>query len=1690
MKKIISSILSVILAFSILLSLVPITSFAEEIQPMSLTVVSESAATGSEVSVEIKLENNPGISSLVFDVGFDENLSLKAVELNSDLFGDYVTTPEPYSNPQTVSLISPFKEVRENGTVATMTFSVSENAEDNYEAPITLNYDRENVFDGDTNNVNLVINNGNIKIFHGVPGDINKDKAVNNKDAILLFRYVAGWKNLDVDYGALDVNGDGSVNNKDAITLFRYVAKWPGIKPTRGFVCNHELEKTEAENPTCSEEGNIAYWHCEKCGKYFGNETATSVITLADTVISALGHDVVIDEAVPATYDKCGWTEGSHCARCNEILVPQEEIPKLKTEQYSITFDIANGDTYLASQIIENPNPKYYSSEIGLTLKSISVPGYKFLGWYDLPYGTNAEIVKKIPEGSKGNIELYAHWTKEKYHVNFDTPDVNVEYTDPDDGTILKNQAVYYVDSGLALINPEWYGYTFIGWSNDSGFIVDRIKPGTIGEITLHANWTSNRNRTVSKTKYGEPQIIENNINGQFLFVYDIGTVENVVLNQIEYIGNSQKIEIDSEYQVSNYISQDDARKTANVISNATTRSSGWTLSKDWNNVFQTGTSEGYSKGISTERVDFEGNTVGGKYFVSNSEGGSSYSSTECGASQSTSAKITMDKSKGLGFTYDTATEKYADTSLGVKNETELSAGVSLPVKVAKVEAGAKNTTTLEADLDSGRKDNTAFHIDGTQSSYVGTVNQNEQSSFYNALVGSDSNWNTTSGYESSYSSSRSTTVSNAIAEEITKVSSYNISEATGGADSKHEEVGGTDTRSEEYSTSYIYSQGNTNTTSKRIKFTSDRPGYYRLVEAGTVHTFGVVGYDVATSSYFTYTYNVLDNERHEYLDYSKDNARFDDCENGIIDFEIPFEVCEYVSSICGATDGMEYGLDNIVTGFDSSKCPNFDGTVLVPEYYSVDNLDNTYSAYKTIGINPHTFKGNKDIKKVVLPIYVKEIPDGAFEGCSNLESIIAFGVTKIGNYAFKGCTNLKKFYVDNKIDYLGKNAFCDVSEIGITAKNSTVADSGIESGAKKLTLNLTYLEDSYDNRTIEIDDNYEYFALISAEKSNGINTEKTYSNLEINSEAEETFISNIIFENNTRTPLKFNSKTVTLNRVNVKNSGGISLVLLADDVNLKLFGNVELSSKTGKTLLSKNVSLSKASTTIASDLTVKGNHYICTNLRNAAMEKFINGALIVIDIEEFNKMLNTGVITFEPCSGFVSEKSKVIEYGEGYGNLPIPTRDNYIFDGWYTEDGEKITSESIFNANSKTTLYAHWIANVHIVTFNANGGNCTEVNREVDSGTIIGELPVPVRDGFDFLGWFTDETEGIEVTSETEINEDMTLFAHWAWKPYSVTWENGTGYSITVTRTSSNNPDASIGILSNGANVFFGDKLSVSYSADATHKITTRGKEQITVTGDVTSEDIYLSVDSITVTYSIKYITDGGNSLGSSTVTEIFGSSKKIVPPKKDGYGLPNPITVKFNTITPKTIVFVYRKEQIAYSDPFIGCMETIEICDDGVHITGWAYNQNNPNQQLYVLAEGLSGGSTTNILRTVNGKTGYFGFDFKVGGTGGKLHLIAIGGDTQRYISGFTDFAEKHIITYNANGGSNAPESSYSIGPWNEEYGAVYACITYKEPVRSGYTFVGWSTSPNGSVNYLPGSVYCTPSNVTLYAIWEKNQ
>ncbi len=102
-----------------------------------------------------------------------------------------------------------------------------------------------------------------------------------------------------------------------------------GVEGVRTYTCSCGETRTEAVDalehiydavvtaPTCTEEGYTTHT-CRLCGDNYTTDAT-----------DALGHDIVTDAQVDPTCAETGLTEGSHCSRCDDKTVVQEEIPAL-----------------------------------------------------------------------------------------------------------------------------------------------------------------------------------------------------------------------------------------------------------------------------------------------------------------------------------------------------------------------------------------------------------------------------------------------------------------------------------------------------------------------------------------------------------------------------------------------------------------------------------------------------------------------------------------------------------------------------------------------------------------------------------------------------------------------------------------------------------------------------------------------------------------------------------------------------------------------------------------------------------------------------------------------------------------------------------------------------------------------------------------------------------------------------------------------------------------------------------------------------------------------------------------------------------------------------------------------------------------------------------------------------------------
>lgn len=1270
-------LVSLLVTAALLLALLPTGAVAVDSATAKISVGDATASPGSTVVVDVSVQNNPGILGATLQISYDEGLTLVGAVAGSAFSYLTMTKPGRFTSPcQFVwdgQACTP--EDATDGVILSLTFEVAEGIADGVQLGVHVTIPNGDVVDNELNTVDAETSDGNITVIDYVPGDVNKDGKVSSADIILLRRYIAGGYDPDVNVHACNVNMDGKVTSADVILIRRFLAGGYDVvlyPCDCSSVCDHVMEAVSYKAATCTEDGNIAYWQCTKCGQYFSDEAGLHAISQASTTLNATGHTVVIDPAVEPTYERTGLTEGSHCSVCQTVLVTQEVIPKLEQNTYPIVYKLnPTGDAYLASVEIKNPNDPTYTSESSLRLKEPEVKGYTFEGWYD-GSGSSASRITLIPKGEEGEITLYARWSKIVYTISFD----NSALMDDD------TSKTYTVDTGTILPTPSVDRYVFLGWTDDDDHVVSRITAGTTGNITLHANWTSKRNLAKPKTKIEDPIIVEDTDEGKIMFAYEIGEIQNIPLYTLQDLTSAGGVIAVYEQTVTKSISSTDATRIAKAIDHTTTDSTAWTLGSDWNNTTHLDETVLEEHGYTKENSTSFGKTASNTYTLSTSEYDDTVVNTVDGTTATTS-------------NYNTTV---ADNRETWKSEANLTASDKTSAKyTSSVEAGVEagieyGPASIKADM-SAKQSAELSHESGVEAG-VGTTVSHENSTEKKTgtdKVSVDENvttttnnkgWNKNSSSSSSSSSSFSQTQSEALSERIATEKSYGSSYSNGGSRSDSAAWSSTTGQREQYDSTLTYFEEETTTTTTSYTINGEKDGSYRLVMAGVAHVFAIVIYDVAKQEYTVSTYSVLDDHTYQYIDYSATSTpNFDDNENGVLPFEVPYFVSDFVNGRVLATDGLVYNAETgTVVGYNGSNT-----TVVIPEYISVDNKDGTRSSVTIRHIAASAFKGNTDVKNVMFSNYIREIPDSAFEGCTSLRGIYGYEIASIGNNAFADCTSLSSFKVAPTVETLGDNAFANVGSITVNPANFDVVQAAISSGAKNIKINVSAIPEDLNGTTLTVPDTVETFELQGGQT--------TIRDIKIQSDAAITILNGLTITDCTRIPVEISSGELSLRQVTIDSPSYV--LLLKNDAKLELYGTNKLTSASGNAVVCRNVALECLDGIIACSLNVAGNIYICGDLTNEGMANITDGEIIHITEDEFNKYIKGSFnISLDANGGTVEDAAITAFCGTPVGTLPEPTRDYYDFEGWYTtsgDDGELVDENTVFTSSEDITLYAHW---------------------------------------------------------------------------------------------------------------------------------------------------------------------------------------------------------------------------------------------------------------------------------------------------------------------------------------------------------------------------------------------------------------
>jgi len=1267
------------------------------------------AAAGSSVQVDIYIEGNPGVIGGTLTVSWADGLTLVDDKNGKTFNGLAYQSPSRYNRAGT-NFIWYGSDVEDvlDGTILTLTFEVEDGVDNDAKYLISLS--GKGFTDSNENSVDIVYVSDYVRVVNYLPGDVSGDGIISPLDLVMLARYISdgcttdpeGY-NITLDELAADVDDDGELAPMDLILISRYISDGcetdPDgynviLKPSTLRCIHASLKAVEAKDPTCTEPGNIAYWICPDCDKCFKDADGTIAIDYEETVVDAAGHNSIAFDAVPATPTTEGYTAGVWCDKCETWTFGHEVIPPIKLDESNIsyrhfvqregingTIEIVN-DEYLSTHEINNPNPVTYVEGEGVTEliegyeidgKKMSANGYSFLGWFERPE-VNASRVYSISADAKGDKILYGVWSKNTYKITYLPDSANSKLPKVEDGS-------FTVDVETSLnAPPSWPNMVWIGWSDEDGKIVKSIPKGTSDNVTLTANWMSKRSQTVPNTKYSTstPAITIDEENGIYAFAYEIGDIQNVPIQQVEEGAEGKGFNLvkGQEHRIEKTFTQkitsSEANTIADTIANATTKSDSWTLSEDWNK--NTTFSQEQSNKVTQEQMSKASNSFSetGKYTISSGVGGTKEHIDETG----TSTKTT--KQHELGVSYEVG------TSLNVGIEADLKAGVTAgtPFKNASVNAGASVDQKLGLDYKyttSTEKETHETHTDKT-SSY----------------------WNLDKSFENSNTFSATNEFSQSLSQSIEETFKYGETLDYGGSNSNTVSSSNTSSETREYASSVTYSKDEGSEITVSETFTADADtGFYRKVLAANFKVFAVVIYDMKTSSFSTMTHSLkINGSEHLFTDYSLVSS-FDDYENGVLPFEVPTFVSDYVYGLVGASEGLRfddetgvidgYGFKDPETGICYKKYDEdtdtysepCDTDVIIPRYVVISINSNEKKIVPVTGIAADAFK-DTTITSVYLSDRITEIPESAFENCASLKYVRGGNITAIGKNAFKNCPSLFEFELPVSVTTLGTGAFDGANALTVNVANSSVFDTALSFDVKRLSLNLGKMTDSIDGKEIVTPDNIEYFYLSGGGK--------TFNNVSLKSDADTVILNNITINNNVNIPLELSSENVGLEFATI-NSSGLIMRLDAESTVVTLDGNNYFISSSDKATLSKSLRfIEKEGSSASGKLKITGNALVFGTVTGAKQVSFDSAehSLVYLTQQEYENMINSHYVRFDANGGTVDVDNKLVIWNSTIGELPTPVREGFTFLGWFNGDTQ-ITEETVLTELEDVTVRAHW---------------------------------------------------------------------------------------------------------------------------------------------------------------------------------------------------------------------------------------------------------------------------------------------------------------------------------------------------------------------------------------------------------------
>lgn len=430
-------------------------------------------------------------------------------------------------------------------------------------------------------------------------------------------------------------------------------------------------------------------------------------------------------------------------------------------------------------------------------------------------------------------------------------------------------------------------------------------------------------------------------------------------------------------------------------------------------------------------------------------------------------------------------------------------------------------------------------------------------------------------------------------------------------------------------------------------------------------------------------------------------------------------------------------------------------------------------------------------------------------------------------------------------------------------------------------------------------------------------------------------------------------------------------------------------------------------------------------------------------------------VVSFTKTSASITKPNAV-------NGISAPSREGYVFGGWYKNDdftGTAIAAENIATAENNVTYYAKWIPDCDVV-FDFNGGASTNYVISIPNGVKIDEpIEQPNKAGYVFKYWALSTNLNQEYNWNTEITNNIVIEAVWQ--------EIGNNYVVTFDLNGGVGAFNTQVLVANGSTVSrptSPSKVGYTFAGWAPEGQASYYNFNTPVTSDITLVAVWQTTQICTITFNLN---GGYGDFPDITINRLEKIEEPSVKPAKAGnhfkyWALSTDLTKEYNwnNLVSENITLIavwenFNRVVSFNSNGGTAAPGTIILnVGDCVSDFEKMLNENQPERTGYTF-EFWATSPTSNVA---------YNLDLPVTN---NLTLYAIW-----RINTYT-------VSFNLDGGSGSfPNKTINYGSTVSKPAAT--------PTKDGFTFKYWALS--GQTTEYNFSTPVT-SDITLVAIWEQD-